>query len=171
MTLHWFKGTLSNPTLRIAALALVVGLPGLRLHAQSLEAKSVPSMTADAQLLRQDLQNLQMRVGQLETQAAAGHGTPVAPAAYTEATEQTVTGRVSCAALTAGLYRCSKNQPAWGCTLQCIDAGSHYVLETGHSTYDLSGDTAQLHRFAADKVVVTGEFAEGRLKVDSIATR
>lgn len=81
----------------------------------------------------------------------------------------TFEGRLSCAGLATGSYRCTKNQTIWACTLQCAGERSRYVLQTeGGQLFPVTGRLDQLQHFAADEVVVTGDLTESGIIMRSI---
>ena len=95
------------------------------------------------------------------------------PNVETAVDERTLTGRLTCAKVSAVSYTCghSKNEPVWGCRLHCAKGpdGSQYVLQTDYKTYSVTGDPKQLRHFAADDVVVSGELSGDAIRAFSIA--
>ena len=137
------------------------------LHAQSVAPTDQAGSQPDVQQLSQTVQTLQARMSQLENEQTPQRAAATEPAAYSVA-DQTLSGRLTCAGLAEHTYACGKDQPIWGCTLQCVSQGSQYVLQTGNKIYPVSGDPAQLQQFAADHVVVTGELTDSGLNIQSI---
>jgi TATA-box binding protein (TBP) (component of TFIID and TFIIIB) len=88
------------------------------------------------------------------------------------ASEQKLTGTVTCAARITGQYACRKGQTLQSCTLDCVQQGFKYELMVSPNlAYQLEGSSAQLERFAGGKAIVTGIVAPGenRVQVQSIA--
>lgn len=133
-------------------ITVLVALSMTAMSAQERSSATTNQAMADAPAIRQSVSSNQ-RVPDLQ------------PAA------ETLSGKITCAALASGSYKCGKNQPQWTCTLQCVSQGSTFVLKTSDKLFPISGETAQLEHFAADNVVVTGEVTDTGVKATSIAKR
>jgi predicted component of type VI protein secretion system len=156
------------PWTRLFSIVMLAGMALLAtclLHAQALRSSTDTSQ--DVQQLRVTVQNLQSRVSHLEGERMLASAEPTTPAAYAPS-EQMLKGRLTCAALAAGTYKCGKNQPMWSCTMQCAQ-GSHYALQSGNGTYAINGNPSQLTALAAENVVVTGTVTGAGINADSIA--
>jgi hypothetical protein len=61
------------------------------------------------------------------------------------------------------------NMSAVDCTRMCVKAGQAFALVVGDKTYNLRGDSADLDKYAAQKVTVKGKLKGNTLAVDSVA--
>jgi hypothetical protein len=83
--------------------------------------------------------------------------------------QETLTGKVACAAQVSHLYTCRKNDTLYGCALSCVQAGSHFVLVVGDKPYQLNGAQKELETFAGGKASVTGKVTGAQIDVSSVA--
>jgi hypothetical protein len=83
--------------------------------------------------------------------------------------QETLTGKVACAAQVSHLYSCRKNDTLYGCALSCVQAGSHFVLLVGDTSYLLQGGQKELERFAGGKAAVTGLVNGTQIDVSTVA--
>src|SRR3984957_13568766 len=82
-------------------------------------------------------------------------------------TNTTLTGVVSDAA--CGAKHSMKNMSAADCTRMCVKAGRGFALVVGDKTYNLRGHSAELGKYAAQKVTAKGKLKGNTLAVDSVA--
>ncbi len=93
---------------------------------------------------------------------------------FGSAAEQTLIGRISdsmCGANHQAMAHGGKKVNAHECTLECVKAGSQYVLVTKGKTYNIANqDFAGLEAHAGRRVKVTGEMsADGKsIKVSKV---
>ena len=80
-------------------------------------------------------------------------------------TDTTLTGVVSDAA--CGAKHSMTNMSAADCTRMCVKAGQGFALVVGDKTY-LRGDSADLDKYAAQKVTVKGKLKGNTVAVDSV---
>jgi hypothetical protein len=135
---------------QIYRMALVMAFSGALLYAQDQTSKNDfrPSL---------EVEKKQQRVSAPDSAPALS------------GSEKTVAGRLTCAGLATGSYKCAKNQTAWSCTLQCAGTQYHYVLQTSEGQLiPIMGQLKELQRFAADRVVVTGDVTGSGLNARSI---
>jgi hypothetical protein len=81
-------------------------------------------------------------------------------------TDTTLTGVVSDAA--CGAKHSMTNMSAADCTRMCVKAGQGFALVVGDKTYSLRGDSADLDKYAAQKVTVKGKLKGTTMAVDSV---
>jgi hypothetical protein len=81
-------------------------------------------------------------------------------------TDTTLTGVVSDAA--CGAKHSMTNMSAAECTRMCVKAGQGFALVVGDKTYNLQGDSADLDKYAAQKVTVKGKLKGHTVAVDSV---
>ena len=81
-------------------------------------------------------------------------------------TDTTLTGVVSDAA--CGAKHSMTNMSAADCTRMCVKAGQGFALVVGDKTYNLRGDSADLDKYAAQKVTVKGKLKGNTVAVDSV---
>ena len=153
------------------ALGLILFVCGIPLFAQASGQQA--SWEVEVQQLQQQVQTLQARISQLESEHKVQSGAAPAPKSDSAVGEQTFRGRLTCANMSAASYTCghSKNESIWGCSLHCAKGpdGSQYALQTTDKTYSVTGDPKRLGHFAADDVVVSGELSGDAIKISSIA--
>ena len=82
-------------------------------------------------------------------------------------TDTTLTGLVSDAA--CGAKHSMKNMSAADCTRMCVKAGQGFALIVGDKTYNLQGDSADLDKYAAQKVTIKGKLKGKTVAVDSVS--
>ena len=82
-------------------------------------------------------------------------------------TDTTLTGIVSDAL--CGAKHSMTNMSAAECTRMCVKGGQGFALVVGDKTYNLHGDSAQLDKYAAQKVTVKGKLKGNTVAVDSVA--
>jgi hypothetical protein len=81
-------------------------------------------------------------------------------------TGTTLTGVVSDAM--CGAKHSMTNMSAADCTRMCAKVGQGFALVVGDKTYNLRGDSAELDKFAAQKVTVKGKVEGNTVAVDSV---
>jgi hypothetical protein len=81
-------------------------------------------------------------------------------------TDTTLTGVVSDAA--CGAKHSMTNMSAADCTRMCVKAGQGFALVVGDKTYNLLGDSAELDKYAAQKVTVKGKLKGKTVAVGSV---
>ena len=155
-----------------AALGLMLSVCGSCMCAQA-NASSQTSWEEERPQLRQEVQELQGPINQLQSEHTAQSGRVPAPNLDSAVGEQTLRGRLTCAKLSVVSYTCghSKNEPVWGCTRHCAKGadGSQYVLQTDDKIYSVTGDPKQMRHFAGDDVVVSGVFSGHEIRAFLIA--
>ena len=82
-------------------------------------------------------------------------------------TDTTLTGVVSDAL--CGAKHSMTNMSAADCTRMCVKGGQGFALVVGDKTYNLRGDSAELDKYAAQKVTVKGKLKGNTVAVDSVA--
>ena len=82
-------------------------------------------------------------------------------------TDTTLTGVVS-DAMCAAKHSMSSMSAA-DCTRMCVKGGQGFALVVGDKTYNLRGDSADLDKYAAQKVTVKGKLKGNTVAVDSVA--
>jgi hypothetical protein len=82
-------------------------------------------------------------------------------------TDTTLTGVVSDAA--CGPKHSMSNMSAADCTRMCVKAGQGFALVVGDKTYNLRGDSADLDKYAGQKVTVTGKLKGNTVGVESVS--
>jgi len=82
-------------------------------------------------------------------------------------TNTTLTGVVSDAA--CGAKHSMTTMSAADCTRMCVKAGRGFALVVGDKVYSLRGDSAELDKYAAQKVTVKGKLKGDTVAVDSVA--
>jgi hypothetical protein len=82
-------------------------------------------------------------------------------------TNTTLTGVVSDAA--CGAKHSMTTMSAADCTRMCVKAGQGFALVVGDKVYSLRGDSAELDKYAAQKVTVKGKLKGDTVAVDSVA--
>jgi len=82
-------------------------------------------------------------------------------------TDTTLTGVVSDAM--CGAKHSMTNMSAADCTRMCAKGGQDFALVVGDKTYNLRGDSADLDKYAAQKVTVKGKLKGNTVAVDSVA--
>ncbi|HEX4076696.1 MAG TPA: hypothetical protein VHX49_14945 [Candidatus Acidoferrales bacterium] len=55
------------------------------------------------------------------------------------------------------------------CTRMCVKAGQAFALVVGDKVYNLHGDSAELNKYAAQKVTLKGKVKGNTVTVDSVA--
>ena len=81
-------------------------------------------------------------------------------------TDTTLTGVVSDAA--CGAKHSMSTMSAADCTRMCVKAGQGFALVVGDKVYSLRGDSAELDKYAAQKVTVKGKLKGNTVAVDSV---
>ena len=82
-------------------------------------------------------------------------------------TDTTLTGIVSDAM--CGAKHSMTSMSAADCTRMCVKGGQGFALVVGDKTYNLRGDSAELDKYAAQKVTVKGKLKGNTVAVDSVA--
>jgi hypothetical protein len=82
-------------------------------------------------------------------------------------TDTTLTGVVSDAM--CGAKHSMTSMSAADCTRMCVKGGQGFALVVGDKTYNLRGDSAELDKYAAQKVTVKGKLKGSTVAVDSVA--
>ena len=82
-------------------------------------------------------------------------------------TDTTLTGIVSDAL--CGAKHSMTNMSAAECTRMCVKGGQGFALVVGDKAYNLHGDSADLSKYAAQKVTVKGKLKGNTVTVDSVA--
>jgi len=83
------------------------------------------------------------------------------------ATDTTLTGIVSDAL--CGAKHSMTSMSAADCTRMCIKGGQGFALVVGDKVYNLRGDSAELDKYAAQKVILKGKLRDDTVSVDSVA--
>lgn len=91
----------------------------------------------------------------------------LATMAFAETGQQTFTGVVSDSM--CGKQHMAKDKSAAECTNERVKAGSDYALVVGDKVYTLTGDKAQIDKFAGEKATVTGRVKGETINVSSIS--
>jgi hypothetical protein len=81
-------------------------------------------------------------------------------------TDTTLTGVVSDAM--CGAKHSMTSMSAAECTRMCVKGGQGFALVVGDKTYALRGDSAELDKYAAQKVTVKGKLKGNTVAVDSV---
>jgi hypothetical protein len=81
-------------------------------------------------------------------------------------TDTTLTGIVSDAM--CGAKHSMTSMSAADCTRMCVKGGQGFALVVGDKTYNLRGDSAELDKYAAQKVTVKGKLNGDMVAVDSV---
>jgi hypothetical protein len=81
--------------------------------------------------------------------------------------DTTLTGVVSDAA--CGAKHSMTNMSAADCTRMCVKAGQGFALVVGDKVYSLHGDSAELDKYAGQKVELKGKLKGNTVAVDSVA--
>ena len=130
---------------KVCRIALVAAFSGALLYAQDQPARNSFSASGETET---------------KQQRVSATNTTVTPTP----SENRFAGRLTCAGLATGSYKCAKNQTVWACTLQCAETQSHYALQSADGMLiPIVGQLNLLQRFAGDRVVVTGTVTEGEL--------
>lgn len=82
-------------------------------------------------------------------------------------TGTTLTGIVSDAL--CGAKHSMTNMTAAQCTRMCVKGGQGFALVVGDKTYNLRGDSAELDKYAAQKVTLKGKLKGNTVTVTSVA--
>jgi hypothetical protein len=82
-------------------------------------------------------------------------------------TDTTLTGVVSDAA--CGAKHSMSTMSAADCTRMCVKAGQGFALVVGDKVYGLRGDSAELDKYAAQRVTVKGKLKGTAVAVNSVA--
>jgi hypothetical protein len=82
-------------------------------------------------------------------------------------TDTTLTGVVSDAA--CGAKHSMKNMSAADCTRMCVKGGQGFALVVGDKVYNLRGDSAELDKYAAQKITLKGKLKGTTVTVDSVS--
>jgi hypothetical protein len=80
--------------------------------------------------------------------------------------QKTLTGVVNDAM--CGQSHIMKDKPDADCLRYCVKQGNKYALVVGKSVYTLEGHEAELDKFAAQKVTVTGAVKSETVTVESV---
>lgn len=80
--------------------------------------------------------------------------------------QKTLTGIVS--DTMCGKTHMNKNVSAAECTRQCVKMGNGFALVVGDQVYALKGHSADLDKYAGQKVTLTGTVHGNSLAVDSV---
>jgi len=80
-----------------------------------------------------------------------------------------LTGSVVCAAQLSHQYNCRRNETQQSCAIDCVQSGSHYVLQVGDEEFSLNGQTKELERYAGGKATVHGSVTGDHVSVSSVA--
>lgn len=80
--------------------------------------------------------------------------------------DTTLTGVVSDAM--CGAHHSMKGMSDADCTRMCVKAGQSYALVVGEKAYTLSGHSADLDKYAGQKVVVKGKLSVNTVAVESV---
>jgi hypothetical protein len=83
------------------------------------------------------------------------------------ATDESITGAVTCQWRATHLYQCRRYQTLQTCILNCVQQGSKFALATGDKLYALDGSYQQLAPYAGGEATVTGLVARNAVD-DSI---
>jgi hypothetical protein len=81
-------------------------------------------------------------------------------------TDTTLTGIVSDAM--CGAKHSMTSMTAAECTRMCVKGGQGFALVVGDKVYNLHGDSAQLDKYAAQKVTVKGKLKGDAVAVDTV---
>jgi hypothetical protein len=81
--------------------------------------------------------------------------------------DTTLTGIVSDAL--CGAKHSMTNMSAADCTRMCVKGGQGFALVVGDRVYNLRGDSAELDKYAAQKVTLKGKLKGDTVTVDSVA--
>ncbi len=81
-------------------------------------------------------------------------------------TDTTLTGVVSDAL--CGAKHSMTSMSAADCTRMCVKGGQGFALVVGDKVYNLRGDSAELDKYAAQKVTVKGKLKGDTVAVDSV---
>jgi len=90
-------------------------------------------------------------------------------AATSASGERSLTGTVTCSGQLTHQFKCQKNQPAYGCTMDCVNRGYGFVLLVGDKPYALNVSQQAMEAFAGGKATVTGVVAGDRVEVGSVS--
>ncbi len=82
-------------------------------------------------------------------------------------TDTTLTGIVSDAL--CGAKHSMTTMSAADCTRMCVKGGQGFALVVGDKVYTLHGDSAELDKYAAQKVTLKGKLKGNTVAVDSVA--
>jgi hypothetical protein len=91
----------------------------------------------------------------------------LATGAFATDKQQSFTGIVS--DNMCGKQHMAKDKSAAQCTRECVTSGSDYALVVGDKVYTLTGDKAQIDKFAGEKATVNGTAKGETITVTSIA--
>jgi len=80
--------------------------------------------------------------------------------------DTTLTGIVSDAL--CGAKHSMMNMSAADCTRMCVKGGQSFALVVGDKTYNLRGDSAELDKYAGQKVILKGKLKGDTVAVDSV---
>jgi hypothetical protein len=81
-------------------------------------------------------------------------------------TDTTLTGIVSDSL--CGAKHSMTSMSAADCTRMCVKGGQGFALVAGDKVYDLGGDSAELDKYAAQKVTLKGKLRGNSVTVDSV---
>ena len=87
--------------------------------------------------------------------------------AHTSEAQKTLTGVVSDAM--CGQTHMTKDKSAAECTRYCVKQGTKYALVVGKNVYTLEGHEAELHKYAGQRVTLTGTVKDETVTVASVA--
>jgi hypothetical protein len=80
--------------------------------------------------------------------------------------DTTLTGIVSDAL--CGAKHSMMNMSAADCTRMCVKGGQSFALVVGDKTYNLRGDSAELDKYAGQKVTLKGKLKGDAVAVESV---
>jgi hypothetical protein len=104
-----------------------------------------------------------------------GSSMMMAQPAAVPATEESITGKVTCEWRATHLYQCRRYQTLQTCTLDCVQQGSKFSLASGNKLYVLEASYDQLAPCAGGEATVTGLVSRGAnddsIKVHAIAPK
>jgi len=81
-------------------------------------------------------------------------------------TDTTLTGTVSDAL--CGAKHSMTNMSAAECTRMCVKGGQGFALVVGDKVYNLRGDSAELDKYAAQRVTLKGKLKGNIVTLDSV---
>jgi hypothetical protein len=83
--------------------------------------------------------------------------------------ERSLTGIVTCSGRVTHQFTCQKDQPSYGCTMDCVNRGYDFVLLVGGKPYALNVSRNFMEAFAGGKATVTGVVAGDRVEVGRVS--
>jgi hypothetical protein len=99
----------------------------------------------------------------------------MAQSAGAPATEESITGKVTCEWRATHLYQCRRYQTLQTCTLDCVQQGSKFSLASGNKLYVLDASYDQLVPYAGGEATVTGLVSQSAnddsIKVHAIGSK